>query len=381
MGQNVLVIAGEVSGDHLGAQIIQEWKKLPGKIPLFWGIAGEELQAEGVSSFAGIDDVATIGIWEGVKNYMRLKSLAQKIVQEARQNHTDYALLVDFPGFNLAIAAMLHKAGIPCYQVVSPTIWLWNYKRIYKIKKYIQSVLCLYHFEAEIYHEKQIDAHFIGHPVIDKTLKAKKELPKTLKDFRQKSGLPEKKELSIALLPGSRKSEIDRHLQLILDTAAIIHNRHPNTRFYIPPATPAISALLEKANLPQYITVTPTGKPEIPLSFCHVALACSGTVTMECALYEVPYLLFYKTSQLTYRIGKLILNTEYIGIVNIILKRNVAREFIQHEATPEAMAQETEELLFNEKRRKNLADDFVDFKKELGKGGAAKRAAIFFAKL
>lgn len=381
MNSNVLVIAGEVSGDHLGAQIIHEWKKLPGKTPDFWGITGEQLQTEGVRSFANIEDVATIGILEGVKNYPRLKTLAKKIVREAQNNQTQYAVLIDFPGFNLAIAAMLKKAGIRCYQVVSPTIWIWNYKRIYKIKKHIESVLCLYHFEAEIYHREEIDAHFIGHPVIDKIEKAQKELPKLLKDFKKEHKLPAKNELSIALLPGSRKSEIDRHLDVMIETARLIRKRHRNAHFYIPPATTAISKILEAQNLPDFITLTPADHPELALSICRAALACSGTVTMECALYEIPYLLLYKTSGLTYRLGKMLLNTDYIGIVNIILGREVAKEFIQHEVVPEAMANETEELLFNEKRRKKLAKDFSDFKRELGKGGAAKRAAQLFAKL
>lgn len=368
-GANILIIAGEVSGDKLAASILKSWKKLNPDL-VFWGLGGEEMTAHGVETLATTEELATIGLWEAAKNYRRLKKIAVRIVGEAAKRGTKHAILVDYPGFNLKLSEMLQEEGVKCYQIVSPTIWAWHYSRIHKIKKYIDSVYCLFQFETAIYEKEEVESYFIGHPIVAKVKEAKKAFKREVNEILK----THEGRLKVGLLPGSRFSEIKNHMPVLLDSAARFQEKYPNAHFFIPAATADIGRLLESMEIPSYITIIPQGT-HLALQVCDTAICCSGTATLECALFGVPFALIYRTSFLTYHLAKRMIRLPYVGIVNIIRGKFVTKEFIQGDIDVEAIVAELENILFDHEYRAQMEAEFKETLKGLGAGDAGDAAA------
>ncbi|MDH5718364.1 MAG: lipid-A-disaccharide synthase [Spirochaetia bacterium] len=372
---SVLIVAGETSGDLLGASIIRELKKY--KNYSFWGFGGDNMSKEKTEILFHCDKMATIGFWEGIKRYFFFKNLMRKVVNEAAKRKPKAAILIDFSGFNIRLAAALYKLKIPCYKVVSSQIWAWNYKRIYKIKKYFKSVLCLYDFEIDLYEKEKASAFFMGHPLVD-SAKASLEKYKIKKNsFRNASQI--KKNPNIALLPGSRISEINRHLPFLIELAKSLRKENSRAKFIIPASAESIENKIRNFNPPSYITISNKGTHHT-LLWADAAVACSGTVTLECALFETPFLIIYKTSTLTFMIGKKVVKIPYIGMVNMLYKDFLAKEFLQHDMTIKNVLPELKNILFNDNYRKEMRKKLISVQKSLGKGSASKKAASYLNK-
>ncbi len=375
---SVLIVAGEVSGDTLAASILTAWKKIDDHVT-FWGLGGPQMAEQGVEVLVSTDELATIGLWEAAKKYRKLKKLALRITKEARERNTSHAILVDYPGFNLKLAQMLSKAGIRCYQVVSPTIWAWHYSRVEQIKLYIDSVYCLFPFETEIYEKENVESHLIGHPVVETVANSKRRMKKPVDGYLKRFD----GRLKIAILPGSRKLEIENHLPLLLEAAEQFRKKYPNAHFFIPSATEQandrIHVSIRNSSLPDCLTVLESNA-HLAMQICDAAIVCSGTATLECALFQVPFLLIYKTSFLTYWLGKRLIKLPYVGIVNIIRGKFVTKELIQHELTVEGIIAELENILFDSAYRDQMLHEFEALKKEMGSGKAGRTAARLLSK-
>jgi lipid-A-disaccharide synthase len=357
MKKSILVVAGETSGDNLGGGIIRQWKNISGKKYSFWGFGGKNMESAGVEILRNIDDLAVIGFWEAVKNYNRLSNYLKALEKEAITREITGAVLIDYPGFNLKAAEKLHNLGIPVYLVVSPQIWAWNFKRIFSIKKNISGVFCLYKFETELYHKENINAYFIGHPVANKI---NEFLIKNLYNKKK----PHLKVKKIALLPGSRKSEVIRHMPFLLEMAEKYHNFHPDIIFEIPSASDQTTELITKFNVPDYIKIEKNNSYNT-LATADSAVVCSGTATLECALFNLPFLLIYQTSRLTYMIGKLIIQVPYIGIVNVISGKFITKEFIQEDMKIQPVLNELENITFNKVYIRTMKNEFRRIRKEV----------------
>jgi lipid-A-disaccharide synthase len=384
MSKSILIVAGETSGDILGGAIIEQRKKLGDNDLVFWGFGGLKMLNAGVEIVKDIQELSVIGFWEALINYKRLSRYLDNLVVEAVRRKISGAILIDYPGFNLKLAEKLSALDIPVYQIVSPQIWAWHFNRIFKIKKFVKAVLCLFKFELDIYKEKEIPAVFIGHPIVQKVEKFKKSHAKEIaKEIAKNKGKIKKRNgkiRKIALLPGSRVSEIKRHLPFLLEAAGLFHNLHPETIFEIPSASNHISALLKNYRLPEFITIR-EDTPYLTLATSDSGIVCSGTATLECALFNLPFLLIYKTSWATWFLGKKLIQIPYIGLVNVLRNSFVTKEFIQSDMRPDIVLQELEKINFDKKYIKRMIDEFGKVKTGVYSKDPAQAAAKFFAKI
>lgn len=388
----VLIVAGEESGDILGGAIVREvlnkhnralWPQPPSvakaahRPPWLWGCGGQRMAAAGVEIFYPAEKLATIGFWEAAVNYRRLTKIIDQIVAQAVANGTREAWLIDFPGFNLILAKKLKAQGIACTMIVSPTVWAWKYKRVFKIRERFARVLCLYDFEPAIYEKIGVEAHYIGHPLTSETTALQKKLAATGNPLKRDAKLRDifkNKTPIIAVMPGSRPAELQHHTRRILDGIRLFHKKHPDFAFVIPAANTRIHDLLSRYDLPPNTYLTEFGAPYV-LDVATAAIACSGTVTLECALFNVPHLILYRSSWMSYGIFKGVVRIPYIGMVNVLAGKFIAQEFLQHRLTAFNIAVELEKLIFDRHYRNAQQGELRQIVKRLTAFEPAKKAA------
>ena len=375
-----MLVAGEESGDLLGAAIVREVLKKK-KLPL-WGCGGRRLREAGIDVRFTSEELSTIGFFEAAKNYRRLTKIMDKLVVEAVANGTREAWLIDFPGFNIMLAKKLKEKGVRCTLIVSPTVWAWKYKRVFKIRERFERVLCLYDFEPDIYNKIGVEAHYIGHPLTTETanLQTKiarsgnplKKLPQLREVFRRKMPI-------IAVMPGSRPAEVHYHTARIIEGIRLFEREHPGYAFVIPAANAKIHEMLSRYALPENTFLVEYSAPYV-LDVAKAAIACSGTVTLECALFGVPHLILYRSSWMSYAIFKRVIRIPYIGMVNVLAGKFVVQEFLQHRLTAQNIAAELGKILHDEPYRRAQQGELHRIAKRLSTYEPAKQAASILIK-
>jgi len=361
----ILIISGEHSGDLLGADVVHYLKRLG--YENFFGTGGMSMQKEGVDLLASVDSMAVMGFVEALKAYKRLKQLALSIVDEAVKRKTSLAVLIDYPGFNLRIAAMLKEKGIPVIFLVSPQIWAWKYGRIESIRKNIDLMLVLFTFEKEIYDREKIPCKLIGHPLV-------KRLPIQL---RNEERLHVKGKPVIALLPGSRPGEIKKLLPVMIASARLIKESFPHATFVIPninkDSEGFIISLIEKnADLS---LVYAFGQSLRAMEASELVILSSGTATLETTLMNKPMIIVYKVGWINFFLAGILMRCRYVGLVNLLSRKQAALELLQTEATPENIFHETKRILSDSSYRKSILEELDFVSRQLGKGNPALNAA------
>ncbi|KGT46496.1 lipid-A-disaccharide synthase [Acinetobacter sp. HR7] len=342
---------GEVSGDTLGASLIRRFRE-QGIDADFEGIGGPQMMAEGFKSYYPMDILSVMGIVEVLKDIKKLFAVRDGLVETWSKDPVDVFIGIDAPDFNLRLSKSLKQKQLPIktVQYVSPSVWAWRQGRVHGIKASIDLVLCLFPFEKAFYQKWQVPAAFVGHP-----LAGQLPLQNPLAQAKQELRLdPEQK--YIALLPGSRRGEIERLGSLLLDTAQILQQKYPEYTFLIPAINDArkqqIESLLShypdslKAKIKLMENTSSDSKigRQVMNASDIVALA-SGTATLEAMLLHRPMVTFYKLHWLTYHIAKLLVKIPYYSLPNIIAGKKVIEELIQSDATPERLAAEIEKLM------------------------------------
>jgi len=342
---------GEVSGDTLGASLIRRFRE-QGIDAEFEGIGGPQMMAEGFKSYYPMDILSVMGIVEVLKDIRKLFAVRDGLVENWTKDPVDVFIGIDAPDFNLRLSKSIKQRQLPIktVQYVSPSVWAWRQGRVHGIKASIDLVLCLFPFEKVFYQKWQVPAAFVGHP-----LASQLPIQNPLTEAKQELGLDPAQKY-IALLPGSRRGEIERLGPLVLDTAQILQQKHPEYIFLIPAINDArkqqIQALLQtypESLQAQIRLMENTGSDskigrQVMNAADIVALA-SGTATLEAMLLHRPMVTFYKLHWLTYRIVKLLVKIQYYSLPNIIAGKKVIHELIQSEATPENLAAEIEALM------------------------------------
>jgi lipid-A-disaccharide synthase len=342
---------GEVSGDTLGASLIRRFRE-QGIDAEFEGIGGPQMIAEGFKSYYPMDILSVMGIVEVLKDIRKLFAVRDGLVETWTKDPVDVFIGIDAPDFNLRLSKSIKQRQLPIktVQYVSPSVWAWRQGRVHGIKASIDLVLCLFPFEKVFYQKWQVPAAFVGHP-----LASQLPIQNPLAEAKQELGLDPAQKY-IALLPGSRRGEIERLGPLVLDTAQILQQKHPEYIFLIPAINDArkqqIQALLQtypESLQTQIRLMENTGSDskigrQVMNAADIVALA-SGTATLEAMLLHRPMVTFYKLHWLTYRIVKLLVKIQYYSLPNIIAGKKVIQELIQSEATPENLAAEIEALM------------------------------------
>ncbi|WP_425878556.1 lipid-A-disaccharide synthase [Acinetobacter sp. TWP2-2-3] len=345
------IVVGEVSGDTLGAKLIRRFRE-QGIDAEFEGIGGPQMIAEGFKSYYPMDILSVMGIVEVLKDIKKLFAVRDGLVETWNKDPVDIFIGIDAPDFNLRLSKTIKQKQLPIktVQYVSPSVWAWRQGRIHGIKASIDLVLCLFPFEKAFFKQWDVPAAFVGHP-----LASQLPLENPILDAQTELGLdPHQK--YIALLPGSRRGEIERLGPLVLDAANILHQKHPDYTFLIPAINDARKQQIESllATYPESLKAqirlmeNTSAESKIGrqvMNASNIIALASGTATLEAMLLHRPMVTFYKLHWLTYRIAKLLVKIPYFSLPNIIAGKKVIQELIQSAATPENLAAEIEKLM------------------------------------
>lgn len=367
------LIAGEASGDLHASNLMKELKKKDGTAEFrFWG--GDLMQDVGGELVKHYRDLAFMGFLEVVANLKTILGNIKFCKNDILEYKPDALILIDYPGFNLRIAEFAHNAGFKVFYYISPQVWAWKKSRVHKIKRFIDRMFVILPFEKDFYAKYDYEVDFVGHPLLDMI----EQLPgNDTESFVKENNLPEKP--VIALLPGSRKQEIKKMLPVMLSVTKYFDNY----RFVI-----AGAPSVEKEFYDELTTGTDAAivfnKTHALLRNSYAALVTSGTATLETALFEVPEVVCYKGSPVSYFIARLVIDKEiikYISLVNLIMGKEIVKELIQSELTPGNLKEELLKITGDEANRKRMKEDFTRLKKKLGGAGASEKTAELIVKI
>lgn len=345
------IVVGEVSGDTLGVKLMRSFRE-QGIDAEFEGIGGPQMIAEGFNSYYPMETLSVMGIVEVLKDLKKLFAVRDGLINQWTQNPVDIFIGIDAPDFNLRLSKSIKEKNLPIktVQYVSPSVWAWRQGRVHGIKQSIDLVLCLFPFEKVFYERYEVPAAFVGHPLA-------KQLPleNPIQIAKQQLGLNENQK-HIALLPGSRKGEVERLLPMLLGAANILHTKYPDIQFLIPAINDARKQQIEQGveqlapQLKAKIHILENTDSEskigrMVMNASDIIALASGTATLEAMLMHRPMVTFYKLHWLTYLIAKFLVKIPYYSLPNIIAGKKVIEELIQADATPENLAAEIEKLM------------------------------------
>ncbi len=365
------LVAGETSGDLLGAGLINALKA---RCPeaTFEGVAGPMMQAAGCEVWEDAETLAVFGLIEPLKVIPKLLRLRRTLIRRWSENPPDVFVGIDAPDFNLGLEIRLRERGIKTVQYVSPSVWAWRQKRVRKVDRAVDKVLCLLPFETTFYDEHDVAVDFVGHPMAD-------NMPVDLDTATIRAALGIDAAKVVAILPGSRHSEVSRLGPIFANTCALLAKRFPNLRFVAPMVTDRLGQLflthLKAAGISDLFLIT-DGDAQSAIAASDVVLLASGTASLQTAMLCKPMVGAYRFSALTYAIAKTfnLVDVPFFTLPNLLTEEPLVPEFLQAEATPQALATAVTELLDDPERRAMISKEFAELRGELALG-ADNRAA------
>jgi lipid-A-disaccharide synthase len=367
--RRVLMIAGEASGDLHGADLLRALKDRVPALEVF-GIGGPGLRAAGMHTLVDASDVATVGLVEGASHLRALLTVYREIVRRLREDPPDLCILIDFPEFNLRVARAAKRVGVPVLYYIGPQVWAWRRGRVRTIARRVDRLAVVFPFEPALYAGHDCAVEFVGHPLLDR-VRATRPAAAT----RAAHGLAADRPL-VLLLPGSRRSEIERILPTML--GAVRELAADPRRQFVLGLAPTVSresveALVERFEVPIPVIA---GETYDLMAAAELALVASGTATLECALLECPMVVVYRMARLTYALARLLVRgVQHIAMPNIVAGRAIVPELVQGAATGPAIAAAAREILDAPGRRATMVEELRAVRARLGRGGAAERAA------
>ena len=364
----ILISAGEASGDIHAAAVTAALKKIDSAIEVF-GMGGDALRAAGGEVLFDIKDHGVMGFVEVIKKLPDLFKLRSDFARVMDERQPDWLVVVDYPGFNMKLAKVAHDKGIPVVSYIAPSAWAWNKGRAKNVAKIVDKVACIFPFEYDVYKEAGAPVEFVGHPLLD-IVKPAWERTEAEAWVGKQPGHP-----LVLLMPGSRLMEIEKMLPNLLAGAKLLKKQLPEVQFAMPRAGTIPLELLQSKIKASGLEIKITEGHNYDLfSVADLALATSGTVTLEAALCGLPSIIVYRTSALNAFIARRVINIPNIGLPNIVAGRQILPELLQEEFTPANVAKTAVELLAPE-RRPQLEADLAFMKARLGEPGAVKRVA------
>jgi lipid-A-disaccharide synthase len=370
----IMLVAGEASGDLHGASLAAAVRETSPETEMF-GVGGDRMAAAGVELAYHMRNLAVVGITEVVRHLGDVRAALNVLTQAAEERDVDAVVLIDYPDFNLTLARRLRKRmpDVPIVYYISPQVWAWRAGRIKKIARLVDLMLVILPFEKALYESTGLRVDFVGHPLLDVI-----SLGADRAAFAERHGAPPR-DTWIALVPGSRRAEVERLLDPMLEAAASLMLRVGKPRFLIP-----VSPSLENTVYEEALARFPDLSDHIylicddyyaTLEHSTVAAVCSGTATLEATLTDTPMVVVYRTSWLTYNLAKLLVRVRDIALVNLIAGRRAIPELVQGEVTGPRIADELKTLLNLHARRGAVLDTLAEVREQLGEPGASARAA------
>ena len=366
------IIAGEASGDLHGSNLMKELKKRDQKAEFrFWG--GDLMLGQADNIVRHYRELAYMGLVEVLQNLGKIIRNIRFCKNDINSFKPDAVILIDYPGFNLKIARFAKQKGFRVYYYISPKVWAWKQSRVETIKTCVDKMFVILPFEIDFYKKHNFDVDYVGNPILDSIDNKTKSLV-SKQEFITKNCIDEKP--IIALLPGSRKQEINKIIPVMLE----IIDQYPEHQFVIAAAS-GIPADYYQLLIPENSSIKIVyDQTYALLKYSFAAVVTSGTATLEAALFNVPEVVGYITSKLSYKVGIRFVRVPYISLVNLIMGKEVVREFIQEKMTGKTIKKELDRLIFDIEYRENMLKNFSELKKTIGKPGASKRVAELILK-
>jgi lipid-A-disaccharide synthase len=373
MNRQVMIVAGEASGDLHGARLVQAMQVLDPNL-VFSGIGGTELRRAGVEILYDAAKIAVVGFIEVFSHVIDIIS-AQKIFRNRLVScRPALLILIDFPDFNFLLARKAKKLGIPVFYYISPQVWAWRSGRVKTIARLVDRIGVILPFEEQYYRERGVNAHYVGHPLLDSV-----RVQKGRDEFCGQLGISPKRKL-VGILPGSRIKEVKRLLPVFLQASHLFQQKCDEIPSFLIPCAPTLTEReLRESGIDEWkskldLHIVHENRYEL-MAACDVVIAASGTVTLELLLVDTPMVVAYKFSPWTYQLGKLLVKVDYFSLVNLIAGEEIVPELLQEEANPERISSEMFDLVYNKGIREKQMSGLIRVKKLLGEPGASQRAA------
>ncbi|MBS1840838.1 MAG: lipid-A-disaccharide synthase [Acidobacteria bacterium] len=363
----ILLSAGEASGDMYAARLAAELQK-HADVNLF-GMGGAEMRAAGVEVITDYSEVNVLGITEILSHLPQLRRAMRNLVSWARERKPALAILTDFPGFHLRLSRKLKPLGVKNVYYICPQFWAWRPWRANLVRRRFELALCIFPFEEKFFGDAGVPVKFIGHPLVG-------EVRASLSrgQFEKKHGLDPSRR-TVAILPGSRWGEIERHLPTLLESVRELERQTQGACNFVLAISGGTDIARVKALIPEELRlIIVQDETYDALAAADAAMICSGTATVEAALLDVPMIVVYRVSKLTALLAKPLIRTKYFGMVNLIAEREVAPELIQDDFQPRKIAEEIRKL-FEPGRAAQARADLAEVRRRLGPPGAVQRAA------
>jgi lipid-A-disaccharide synthase len=375
VAEEILIVAGEASADLHAARVLEELRRLRPGLTAF-GVGGPKLRAAGLEALYPAEDISVMGLVEVLPRIPRILAILRGLARASEARRPKVALLVDLPDFNLRLAKKLKAQGVKVVYYISPTIWAWRRGRARHIAKVVERMLCILPFEPEAYRGTGVKADFVGHPF------AERPDPAPAAAYRGALGLPPGR-TTVALVPGSRRSEVKRLFPPMLEAAERIRADHPDVQFVVP-----VAPTLSRAELAPYLAAHATldvtlvdGRTDEAVGASDASLVKSGTSTLEAGLMLRPLVVVYKFSWLSYLVARLLVRLTFFSLVNLLVGRRVVPELLQGGASAEAMAAEVLAVLPEGPARQAQLDGLRQVRAALGQPGAPERVAQVVAEV
>ena len=369
-GKSILVVAGEVSGDMHAAALVRALRARRPDMKVF-GIGGAELRAAGMEILVDASGMAVLGLTDVLLKYRFFRKTFNDLLAVARERRPDVILLVDYPGFNLRFAARAHALGLKVIYYICPQVWAWNRARVPRMARIVDRLISIFPFEADVFRGTGLPVDFVGHPLVTE---AHLVLAGPLAELPWQAGDPR-----VAILPGSRYHEIKRILPAMWSAAALLERQCPGAGFIVAVPSEQVAGWVRsvlaglRGGPRRWVLVV--GQTRQALRQARGAMVTSGTATIETALLRCPMVVVYETSWITYGLGRMVIRVPFLGMVNIVAGEALCPEFIQHRATPRALAAGLAPVLAEGSARTKMLVGLDRVIRALGEPGAEERAA------
>ncbi len=367
--KKILIIAGEASGDLQASHLVKSLKSLNPHLEIF-GLGGKNMKEAGVKIIYNMVDLAVVGFLEVIKHIGTFKAIFNSLVSILDTKKPDAVILVDYPGFNMRFAKVAKSKNIPVIYYISPQIWAWGQERIEEIKKYVDKMIVIFGFEEKLYRSAGVKVSFVGHPFLE-IVKSSQKRETTLKHLHARHNT-----VKVALLPGSRAKEVERHLPVMLKACEMIKTYLPKSEFILSRrkelGKKTYNRTIRKSAIKPHSL---ENQPYEIMDAADLVIVSSGSATLETAIMEKPMIVIYKTSIVTWLLAKNLIKIPNIGLVNVVAEKKIVPELVQFGLTYSNLAEEALKILKDRKLRDGIKKDLRELKQKLGSPGACQRAA------
>jgi lipid-A-disaccharide synthase len=365
-----MIVAGEASGDKHGANLVIALRTLQPDLPFdFFGSGGDEMRAAGVETLVDIREVAIMGLIEVSRALPKFLQVFRRLRRAALEREPALVILIDWPEFNLRLAKKLNSDRQRVIYYISPQVWAWRSYRINAIKRFVEKMLVILPFEKDYFERNGVEVDYVGHPLLDSV-----NVTATRAEFCSRYNFDREQPI-VALLPGSRNSEIKYILQPLLDAARQLNRSRPKLQFALPLArTLSREEVAKKADQITNLRLIENDTYNA-LAAAELAVVASGTATLETAVIGTPLIIVYRASTLNWRLFRPLINVPFVGMPNLIAGREIAPELLQYDLNPERLAKQITEMLDDPDRLSRLRADLTEVRKALGAANASERAA------